>query len=138
MNRSAGDSFLIRYMRCVTHTADTGKTVLETINIYLLKKGWVLMSQSMERFEEQLENISKKKEQLNAKERKIKKLRSEEQRKARTHRLIELGAIVESVLKRETTEEDKNKLLNFLNMQERNGNYFTRAMNSVTTSLDGD
>ncbi len=44
---------------------------------------------------------------------------------------------MESVLGRETTDDDKIRFLNFLKKQETNGNYFTRAMNisvSVSTS----
>lgn len=36
---------------------------------------------------------------------------------------------MESVLNRPTTEEDKIKLMEFLKKQERNGNFFTKAMN---------
>ena len=80
-------------------------------------------------YDERLVELQKRQEQLKAQEKALKKRQSEEERKRRTRRLIELGGIVESVLGRNTTEEDKIKLLNFLKKQEANGNYFTKAMN---------
>ncbi len=80
-------------------------------------------------FDEKLQEIAKKQEQLKAQERAIKKRQSEDERKKRTRRLIELGGIVESVLERPTTDEDKIKFLRFLEKQERNGNFFSKAMN---------
>ena len=82
-------------------------------------------------FEERLEELQKKQEQLKARERELKKRQSETERKKRTRRLIELGGIVESVLGRPTTDEDKIRLHNFLKKQERNGGYFTKAMNET-------
>ena len=64
----------------------------------------------------------------------LKKKQAADEAKKRSHRLIELGAIIESVLGRSTTEEDKPKLLNFLKKQETNGHYFTRAMNAEAVS----
>ena len=80
-------------------------------------------------YEERIEEILKKKEQLKAQEKMLKKRQTEEDRKKRTRRLIELGGIVESVLGRETIAEDKKRFLIFLKKQESNGNYFSRAMN---------
>ena len=54
-------------------------------------------------YDEKLEEILKKKAQLEAQEKAIKKRKSEDERKKRTRRLIELGGIVESVLGRDTT-----------------------------------
>ena len=54
--------------------------------------------------------------------------RSIEERKKRTHLLCQIGGTVEKVLARPLVEEDVMRLLNFLNQQERNGKYFTRAM----------
>lgn len=84
---------------------------------------------SVRTYDERIEELKKKQEQLKAQEKALKKRQNEEERKSRTRRLIELGGIVESVLGRETTEEDKVNLLNFLKKQENNGNYFTKAMN---------
>lgn len=84
---------------------------------------------SVRTYDERIEELKKKQEQLKAQEKALKKRQNEEERKSRARRLIELGGIVESVLGRETTEEDKVSLLNFLKKQENNGNYFTKAMN---------
>ena len=54
--------------------------------------------------------------------------RSIEERKKRTHLLCQIGGTVEKALDRPLVEEDVMRLLNFLNQQERNGKYFTRAM----------
>ena len=86
---------------------------------------------SQKSYDERLVELQKRQEQLKAQEKALKKRQSEEERKRRTRRLIELGGIVESVLGRNTTEEDKIKLLNFLKKQEANGNYFTKAMNGT-------
>jgi hypothetical protein len=80
-------------------------------------------------YEDRIAEIQKKQEQLEAQKRALQKKQSEEDRKKRTRRLIELGGIVESVLGRPSTEEDKIRLLNFLNRQEKNGCFFTKAMN---------
>lgn len=85
--------------------------------------------------DEKIAEIKNKQEQLKAQERALKKRQTSEERKKRTKRLIELGGIVESVLGRPTTDEDKMKLLNFLKRQETNGHYFTRAMNSELTPV---
>ena len=80
-------------------------------------------------FEERLTELQKKQEQLKEQEKALKKRQSEEERKKRTRRLIELGGIVESVLGRSTTDDDKIRFQNFLKKQERNGGFFTKAMN---------
>ncbi len=85
-------------------------------------------------YDEQLDNILKKKEQLEAQAKAIKKRKTEEERKKRTRRLIELGGIVESVLGRDTTEEDKIRFLNFLKKQEANGKFFSKAMNNSSVA----
>lgn len=82
-------------------------------------------------YDERLSEIAKKKEQLDAQEKAIKKRQSEDERKKRTRRLIEMGGIVESVLGRSTTDDDKIRFMNFLNKQESNGKFFSKAMNEV-------
>lgn len=85
-------------------------------------------------YDERIADIQKRQEQLKAQEKALKKRQSEEMRKKRTRRLIELGGIVESILGRETVDEDKMRFLNILKKQEANGNYFTKAMNiGITT-----
>ncbi|WP_230398138.1 DUF3847 domain-containing protein [Novisyntrophococcus fermenticellae] len=51
-----------------------------------------------------------------------------EERKKRTHRLIEVGAAVESVLDVPIEEEDIPRLIAFLKKQEANGKFFSKAM----------
>lgn len=85
-------------------------------------------------YEERLAEIAKRQEQLKAQERDLKKRQSEEERKRRTRRLIELGGIVESVLGRPTVDEDKERFLNFLKKQESNGGFFSKAMNGIKTA----
>ena len=80
-------------------------------------------------YDERIDELRKKQEQLKAQERDLKKRQSADGRKKRTRRLIELGGIVESVLGRPTVDEDKIRFLNFLKRQETNGNFFTKAMN---------
>ena len=82
-------------------------------------------------YEERIAEINKRQEQLKAQEKAIKKRQSEEDRKKRTRRLIELGGIVEAVLNRATTDDDKIRFLNFLKKQESNGNFFSKAMNDT-------
>lgn len=66
--------------------------------------------------------------QFAAKKKQLEKRKKEEDRKKRTKRLIECGAVAESVLGRPLVDGDATRLMNFLNLQERNGNYYTRAM----------
>ena len=81
-------------------------------------------------YDERISELRKRQEQLKAQEQALKKRQSEEERKKRTRRLIEMGGIIESVLGRSTVDDDKLRLLNFLKMQEKNGHFFTKAMNA--------
>ena len=87
-------------------------------------------------YDEQLDELIKKQEQLKAKERALKKRHAEEERKKRTRRLIEIGAIVESVLGRPIIDDDKLKLKAFLERQEHSGKYFSRAMDKQVAASD--
>lgn len=80
--------------------------------------------------EERIAENLKKQEELRAQEKALKKRQSEAERKARTKRLVEMGGIVSHVLGRDLIDDDKIKFLKFLEMQERNGKYFSRAMNA--------
>jgi len=91
---------------------------------------------SQRSYDERLNELLKKQEQLKAQEKALRKRQSEEERKKRTRRLIELGGIVESVLGRPTTDQDKVRLIYFLQLQERNGSFFSKAMNDE--SIGGD
>ena len=91
---------------------------------------------SQKSFDERMQELIKKQEQLKAQERDLKKRHAEEERKKRTRRLIELGGIVESVLGRPTTDQDKIRFMYFLRLQEQNGSFFSKAMNDE--SIGGD
>ena len=80
-------------------------------------------------YDERIDELRKKREQLKAQERDLTKRHNAEERKKRTRRLIELGGIVESVLGRPTTDQDKVRLLYFLRLQEQRGGFFSQAMN---------
>ena len=80
-------------------------------------------------YEERLEDLKRRQNQLKEQEKDLRKRVATEERKKRTRRLIEIGGIVQSVLGRPLEDEDKEKLKRFLLMQERNGNYFSKAMN---------
>ena len=80
-------------------------------------------------YDERIDELRKKREQLKAQERDLTKRHNAEERKKRTRRLIELGGIVESVLGRPTTDQDKVRLLYFLKLQEQRGGFFSQAMN---------
>ena len=82
-------------------------------------------------YDEQIHQLETKIEQLKAREKALKQRHSVEERKKRTRRLIELGGIVEAVLGRPTTDDDKIRFMEFLQKQERNGKFFSRAMNDA-------
>lgn len=91
---------------------------------------------SKKTYDERIAELQKRQEQLKAQERALKSRQSEEERKKRTRRLIELGGIVESVLGRPTTDEDKERFLMFLRHQEQNGKYFSRTMNMRNDAIN--
>lgn len=74
------------------------------------------------------EEMLEKLKQYQAQRKQLEKQKKAEERKIRTHRLIQIGGAVESVLGRPVTEEDVPKLIAFLKKQESNGKYFSRAM----------
>ena len=67
--------------------------------------------------------------QYEAQIKQLEKRKKEEERKARTHRLIVIGGVVASVLDRDFVDGDDMRLMNFLKQQERNGSFFSKAMN---------
>ena len=91
---------------------------------------------SQKSYDERIDELIKKQEQLKAQERDLRKRQAADERKKRTRRLIELGGIVESVLGRPTTDQDKVRLLYFLKLQEQRGGFFSQAMND--DSVGGD
>lgn len=78
--------------------------------------------------EVQYEQIMEKAKQYQAQMKRLKQQQKAEERKKRTHLLCQIGGVVEKVLARPLVEEDVMRLLQFLNQQERNGKYFTKAM----------
>lgn len=81
--------------------------------------------------EEKLAKLREKQAQLKAQEKKIIAQENAKARKARTKRLIEIGAAAESILERPFQDNDLQKFLNFLKQQETNGNYYSKAMNNT-------
>ena len=84
--------------------------------------------------QELLNQAKKYQEQAKALEKKMK----EEERRKRTKQLIEIGGVVASVLGREFEEGDNIRLMNFLKMQERNGKFFSKAMNRERTESNSE
>ena len=75
-----------------------------------------------------IERLIQELKQQEAQRKQLLKRQKEEERKIRTHRLIEIGAAVESVLGRCIEIEEIPKLIAFLNRQEANGKFFSKAM----------
>ena len=84
----------------------------------------------MSTIEERIEKLQKKQAQLKAQEKKLKAAQSQQARKARTKRLIEIGAAVESVLGRPIEKDNLPNLIKFLKDQEDRGRWFSKAMES--------
>ena len=77
---------------------------------------------------ERIAEIEKKQEQMNALKRQLQKREAAENRKARTRRLIMIGAEVEKILGNPIEEKDLPRLIRFLESQETRGHYFSKAM----------
>ena len=96
--------------------------------------------------EVQYEQALEKVKQYQAQMKRLKQQQKAEERKKRTHLLrthllCQLGGVIEKVLARPLVDEDVMRLLNFLNQQEHNGKYFTKAMEKSPDTgkgLDGD
>jgi hypothetical protein len=94
-----------------------------------------LMAKSTRSYEERILELELKEQETlekskrySAKAKELKRKQAEEERQKRTHRLCQIGGAVESVLGRAIEPEELPKLINFLNQQETNGKYFSRAM----------
>ena len=92
----------------------------------------------MASIEERIEKLEEKKEQLNQQVKQLKARKSQEERKARTKRLIEIGASVESVLGRPIEHDELPKLIDFLESQERRGQFFSKAMNKDSQNYNSN
>ena len=91
-------------------------------------------------FEERLAEIEKQENralkmvnQYKERRKALEKRKSEEKRKERNHRLFQIGDAAEKVLGRPFEDEDVDRFLKFLYVQEKNGKYFTTAMNRSVT-----
>jgi hypothetical protein len=85
-----------------------------------------------ERMDEKDEQIQKHLaivKQIKEQKKDLEKRRKEKERRERTRRLIQIGAVAEKVLDRPFTEDDHIRFMNFLQRQENNGKYYSRAMN---------
>lgn len=92
---------------------------------------------SKKSYDERLAELQKKQDELKAQAKALKAKASAEERKARTKRLIEIGGAVEMVLKESIGEKagmlqdgDNESLIYFLRGQEKNGKYFSNAINN--------
>ncbi len=74
------------------------------------------------------QKLTEQAKQVEAQRKELVKRQQAEERKKRTHRLIQIGAAVESVLGSSIEEEELPKLIAFLTKQESNGKFFTKAM----------
>lgn len=93
------------------------------------------MSKSKRSFEERIEELQLKEQaaletakKYEERKKKLERQKKDEEARARTHRLIEVGATVEAVLGCPIEKADLPKLMNFLKRQESNGKYFSKAM----------
>jgi hypothetical protein len=96
------------------------------------KKSYEERMQEMEHREK--ETLEKAK-QYAAQRKELQKKHEAENRKKRTHRLCQIGGAVESVLGCAIEEEDIPKLIVFLNRQELNGRFFSKAMAKVENEV---
>lgn len=81
---------------------------------------------------EQLARLAEQKKQIAAKERAIRARENVKERKARAHRLIQIGGIVESVFGGAVEGEPMLKALEeFLREQDRRGKYFSDALRAA-------
>ena len=84
--------------------------------------------------DERMQKALEKAKQYEAQKKQLEQRQKEADRKARAHRLIEIGATAESVLGREFVTGDIERFLNFLKTQERNGSFYSKAMQKPTVS----
>jgi hypothetical protein len=94
-----------------------------------------LMGKSTRSYEERILELEikeqetlEKSKRYSAKAKELKRKQAEEERKKRTHRLCQIGGAVESVLGRAIEPEELPKLIGFLQKQETNGKFFSKAM----------
>ena len=79
--------------------------------------------------EEQLKALEEKEQVLKARKQQLISKTKEQERKARTKRLIEVGAAVEAALGYPLdTEEMRSALMDFLKQQEQRGDFVSKAV----------
>lgn len=79
--------------------------------------------------EERIAELQEKQKQYKEQEKKLRAQASQKARKERTQHLIKMGGAIYSVLGREYTEGDVERLISFLKKQNERGNFFSNAMN---------
>lgn len=79
--------------------------------------------------EERIAELQEKQKQYKEQEKKLRAQASQKARKERTQNLIKMGGAIYSVLGREYTEGDVERLISFLKKQNERGNFFSNAMN---------
>ena len=87
-------------------------------------------------YADRIAELQQRQAQLRAQEKRLRAKQNEAERKARTHRLIQIGATVESVLGRPIDENELPKLIAFLKRSGYGGSYFLNAM-SKSKGADG-
>ena len=75
-----------------------------------------------------LDKLLEKRKAIDEQIKRKKAIQSDKERKARTRRLIELGAVVESVLGRPILQEEIPRVKEFLLSQEKRGQFFSTAL----------
>ena len=88
-------------------------------------------------YQERIDELMKRKndcdeksKQLNAQMKDLEKKKSEQERKARTRRLVRTGSVAEAVLGRAIDgDDDLDRFKMFLIRQEERGRFFSKAMN---------
>jgi len=96
----------------------------------------MIMAAEKRSIDERISELQEKQKQLKEQEKKLRAQQSQAERKARTKRLIEIGATVESVLGNPITKDDLPKLKSFLEQQEQRGQYFSKALSNPSSELE--
>ena len=87
------------------------------------------LEKEMARDNKSIERLSQSIMRIRASEKRLEAENKKKLRQMDAHNKIVMGGVIRSVLGRDFEEGDDRRLLYFLKMQERNGHYFTKAMN---------
>ena len=85
--------------------------------------------QEIARQEKSIKRLEQSVMRIRASDRRLQAENKKKLRQLDAHNKIVMGGVIRSVLGRDFEEGDDRRLLSFLRMQERNGHYFTKAMN---------